>query len=406
MKESYFKSLRVLELASVLAGPAVGVFFAELGAEVVKVENLLTGGDVTRSWRLKQEAPDSDISAYFSSVNWGKRSLALDLRQPEALQIVSQLADRADIVIANYKPGDAEKLGVDYASLSARNPRLIYAHLTGYGSDNPRSGFDALIQAETGFVMLNGEPDGPGLKMPVALMDLLAAHQIKEAILVALLERQFSGQGVYLPVGLFQSGLVSLANQAAAWLVARQDPQRMGSEHPSIVPYGTVYTTSDQREIMLAIGNDRQFQLLCQVLGCPELSLDPRFLTNPERVKFRQLLHPLLQAQIQLQQRDALLASLWEVGVPAGALHTVSEALAKPEAQALLLDSPLAGSASSFGIKGLRTLAFEPPGGQVPLLPPPHLGQHSLTLLAELGLAEFASEWLARGVISGPNVIE
>jgi len=406
VKEPYFKSLRVLELASVLAGPAVGVFFAELGADVIKVENLLTGGDVTRSWRLKQEAPDSDISAYFSCVNWGKRSLALDLRQPEARTIVGQLATRADIVIANYKPGDAEKLGVDYASLSARNPGLIYAHLTGYGSDNPRSGFDALIQAETGFVMLNGEADGPGLKMPVALMDLLAAHQIKEAILVALLERQFSGQGVYLPVGLFQSGLVSLANQATAWLVAKQEPRRMGSEHPSIVPYGTVYTTSDQREIMLAIGNDRQFQLLCQVLGCPELSLDPRFLTNPERVKFRQVLHPLLQAQIQLQQRDALLASLWEVGVPAGALHTVSEALSRPEAQALLLDSPLAGAASSLEVKGLRTLAFEPPGGQVSLLPPPHLGQHSLAILAEVGLAAQAQEWQARGLLSGLDMFE
>lgn len=397
INDGFFKSLRVLELASVLAGPAVGVFFAELGAEVIKVENLLTGGDVTRSWRLKQEAPDSDISAYFSAVNWGKRSLALDLRQPEALQIVQKLAGQADILIANYKPGDAEKLGVDYARLSALNPRLIYAHLTGYGPDNPRSGFDALIQAETGFVQLNGQADGPGLKMPVALMDLLAAHQLKEALLVALLERQFSGQGGYIPVGLFQSGLVSLANQAAAWLVARQDPQRMGSEHPSIVPYGTVYTTADQREIMLAVGNDRQFQLLCQALGCLELSQDPRFATNPQRVQFRQVLHPLLQAQIKNQERDSLLTSLWAVGVPAGALHTVAEALAQPEAEALLLESP------AVAFKGLRSLAFEPPGGKCPLLPPPHLGEHSWAILAELGLGEFARDWQARGLLSGPD---
>jgi crotonobetainyl-CoA:carnitine CoA-transferase CaiB-like acyl-CoA transferase len=406
VKEPYFKSLRVLELASVLAGPAVGAFFAELGAEVIKVENLLTGGDVTRSWRLRQEAPDSDISAYFSCVNWGKRSLALDLRQPEALQIVSQLAARADIVIANYKPGDAEKLGVDYASLSALNPGLIYAHLTGYGPDNPRSGFDALIQAETGFVMLNGEANGPGLKMPVALMDLLAAHQIKEALLVALLEKQFSGQGAYLPVGLFQSGLVSLANQAASWLVAKQDPRRMGSEHPSIVPYGTVYTTADQGQIMLAIGNDRQFQQLCQFLNCPEFSVDPRFATNPERVKFRQVLHPLLQAQIERLQREELLTGLCGLGVPAGALHSVSEALALPEAQALLLESPLAAGDASGCIRGLRTLAFEPPGGKVALLPPPHLGEHSLAILTELGLAAQAHEWQARGLLSWPDMLE
>lgn len=376
MNASFFKSLKVLELASVLAGPAVGGFFAELGADVLKVENLLTGGDVTRSWRLPQETPDTDISAYFSAVNWGKHSLALDLRQPEAQEKVRALACKADIVIANYKPGDAEKLGVDYAQLSALNPTLIYAHLTGYGPDNPRSGFDALIQAETGFVHLNGEPQGPGLKMPVALMDLLAAHQMKEALLVALLERSVSGQGAYVQVGLFQSGLVSLANQATAWLVAGQEPRRMGSEHPSIVPYGTVYTTADQREVMLAVGNDRQFQQLCQFLGCPELSQDARFATNPERVKFRQVLHPLLQTQIALKTQQDLLAGLWRLGVPAGALQTVSEALAQPEAQTLLLES-------ESGLKGLRSLAFEPPGGKILLSPPPHLGEHSQQMLSE-----------------------
>jgi crotonobetainyl-CoA:carnitine CoA-transferase CaiB-like acyl-CoA transferase len=309
-----------------------------------------------------------------------------------------RLAAQTDIVIANYKPGDAEKLGVDYAALAADNPGLIYAHLTGYGPDNPRSGFDALIQAETGFVGLNGEPERPGLKMPVALIDLLAAHQLKEAILVALLERQSSGRGQLISVGLFQSGLVSLANQASAWLVAGQLPRRMGSEHPSIVPYGTVYTCADGFQLMLAVGSDVQFRALCQVLGCPEWAQDPRFASNPERVKNRALLHPLLQAQIAGRARQALLEALWQQQVPAGALHTVAEALAQPEAEPLgLIDAVT-------GLKGLRTLAFEPPGGSRPLTPPPHLGEHTEVILTELGLdpAEHA-HLLKAGVMMSPG---
>jgi crotonobetainyl-CoA:carnitine CoA-transferase CaiB-like acyl-CoA transferase len=398
---SFFKSLRVLELASVLAGPAVGAFFAELGADVIKVENLLTGGDVTRSWRLAEENRETDISAYFSAVNWGKRSLCLDLRQPEGLKLIQTLAARSDLIIANFKPGDAEKLGVDYPRLSEFNPGLIYGHLTGYGPENNRAGFDALIQAETGFVQLNGEAQGPGLKMPVALMDLLAAHQLKEAILVALLERSQTDLGAYLPVGLYQSGLVSLANQASAWLVTGTNPERMGSEHPSIVPYGTVYATADQKQVMLAVGNDRQFQQLCSVLNCPEWARDERFATNPERVKARQVLQPLLQAEIVHWERDLLLNALWSAGVPAGALNSVAEALSQPEAQPLLLSS------LRFPEKGLRTLAFVPPCGLETLLPPPHLGEHSFAILAELGIERAQSLQLqAEGMISGPDMIE
>ena len=399
MNSRFFAGLRVLELASVLAGPAVGMFLAELGAQVLKVENLLTAGDVTRCWRLAGESPDSDISAYFSCVNWGKRSLALNLKHPRGLELLRRLAAQADIVIANYKPGDAEKLGVDYAALSADNPGLIYAHLTGYGPDNPRSGFAALIQAETGFVGLNGEPERPGLKMPVALIDLLAAHQLKEAILVALLERQSSGRGQLVSVGLFQSGLVSLANQASAWLVAGQLPRRMGSEHPSIVPYGTVYTCADGLQLMLAVGSDGQFRALCRVLGCPEWAQDSRFASNPERVKHRQVLHPLLQASIECWRREVLLEALWQQQVPAGALHTVAEALAQPEAE------PLRITDAVTGLKGLRTLAFEPPGGVLKLSAPPALGAHSQSVLAELGVDSCAYAALLRdGVIFAPAV--
>ena len=401
MAHSFFTGLRVLELASVLAGPAVGMFLAELGAEVLKVENLLTAGDVTRCWRLAGESPESDISAYFSCVNWGKRSLALNLKDPRGLELLRRLAADTDIVIANYKPGDAEKLGVDYAALSADNPGLIYAHLTGYGPENPRSGFDALVQAETGFVGLNGEPDRPGLKMPVALIDLLAAHQLKEAILVALLERQLSGRGRLISVGLFQSGLVSLANQASAWLVAGQLPRRMGSEHPSIVPYGTVYTCADGLPLMLAVGSDAQFRALCRVLGCPEWAQDSRFASNPERVKHRQVLHPLLQTRIERWVRQTLLEAFWQQQVPAGALHTVAEALAQPEAETLRITDAVTG------LSGLRTLAFEPPGGSRQLNPPPHLGEHTETVLTELGIDPSACACLFKaGVMMSPGRCE
>src|SRR5690606_17028566 len=219
-----FKELIVLELASVLAGPGVGQFFAELGAEVIKVENLRTSGDVTRSWKLKDEKTD-DRSAYFCSANWGKQSIAVDLTHVTGRDIVHRLARRADIVIASYKPGDAEKLGVDYASLSALNPRLIYGEISGYGQDNPRVGYDAIIQAEAGFMSMNGEPGGPSLKMPVALVDILAGHQLKEGLLVALMERTRTGAGRRVSVSLIDAAIASLANQATIYLVSSATTQ-------------------------------------------------------------------------------------------------------------------------------------------------------------------------------------
>lgn len=371
---SIFQRLRVLELASVLAGPATGVFFAELGATVIKVENPRTAGDVTRSWKLTSEAPDHDVSAYFSSVNWGKQSLAIDLQQPQGGELVRRLADQCDVVIANYKPGDAEKLGVDAQTLRTRNPRLIYAHLTGYGAHDARAGYDAVIQAESGFIFLNGEPAGPPLKLPVALMDLLAAHQMKEAILVALLERSITGEGATLQVSLLQSALASLANQATNWLVAGQAPVPMGSEHPNIVPYGSMYPCADGAVILLAVGNDKQFARLCQALEVPELAKDARFVTNPARVLHRQVLHPILLERFQHYQRDPLLAQLQQLGVPAGAVHNIPEALAQPEAQALLL--------SADGLKGLRTFACEGVPAQS-LTPPPACGAHTVQILQD-----------------------
>ncbi|QKG58834.1 CoA transferase [Hymenobacter sp. BRD128] len=362
--------MRVLELAAVLAGPQVGQFFAELGADVLKIEP--PTGDVTRTWRTPGDAPDSSVSAYFAASNWGKASLVLDLTEPEAQAALHRLATEADVLLLSYKPGDAEKLGVGYAALSAANPRLIYAHLTGYGPASPRVGYDAVLQAETGFMHLNAaSPADPPQKMPVALIDLLAAHQLKEGILTALYQREKTGRGALLSVSLLDSALASLANQGATWLVTGHDPRPLGSGHPGIVPYGTVYRTADGQRLVLAIGTDAQFRQLCLVLMRPRWADEPRFATNPARVRHRAALEELLLVRIAELNGATLLHELARLGVPAGAVRTVGEALSQEAAQAMLLPP----QSPAFPFAGLRTVAFRssvwPVVGQ--LAPPPGL---------------------------------
>ncbi|WP_229725036.1 CaiB/BaiF CoA transferase family protein [Hymenobacter baengnokdamensis] len=348
-----FAGLRVLELASVLAGPQVGQFFAELGADVLKVEP--PTGDVTRSWRTPGDDPDSSVSAYFAAANWGKSSVVLDLTQPAAQAELLRLAAAADVLIASYKPGDAEKFGLSYAPLAAGNPRLIYAHLTGYGPASPRVGYDAVLQAETGFMHLNAaSPADPPQKMPVALIDLLAAHQLKEGILTALYQREQTGRGALIEVSLLDSALASLANQGATWLVTGHDPVPLGSGHPGIVPYGTVYRAADGQRLVLAVGTDAQFRQLCLVLMRPHWANEPRFSTNPERVRHRKALEELLLMRIAELNGVALLHELARLGVPAGAVRSVGEALSQEAAQTMLLPP----APPYFPYAGLRTVAF------------------------------------------------
>jgi crotonobetainyl-CoA:carnitine CoA-transferase CaiB-like acyl-CoA transferase len=402
--EGALSDLTVLELGSVLACPAVGVFLAELGARVIKLENTTTRGDVTRTWKLPSEDPAGDISGYFSCINWGKQSLAIDLTRPEAREILHRLAARSDVVLVNYKPGDAEKLGADYATLARINPRLVYGHITGYGLDSPRAGYDAIIQAESGFTGMNGEPDGLPVKLPVALMDLLAAHQLKEGILLALYRRERSGRGAYIDVSLMQAGIASLANQAANWLVGGRVPGRMGSDHPSIVPYGTICGTADGKEIVLAVGADRQFERLCAVLGCPALSADERFRTNHARVKHREALKDLLRPLIAAHPRDSLLARLEAEFVPAGAVNDMPAVFATPQARSMLLH----GTIDDAQITGFRTAVFHTHDDEVyrsPLPPPPHYGEHTRQILADfLGLPTPQIEILVQaGVVHCPS---
>lgn len=367
--------LLVLELASVLAGPRVGQFFAELGATVIKMENPRTQGDVTRHWRLPSEPDDDDRSSYFACCNSGKQSVAIDLTTDGGRDLLHQLAAQSDIVIASYRPGSAEALGADADTLRALNPKLLYGHITGYGPEAPRAGYDAVIQAESGFMHMNGTPDGPPVKMPVALMDLLAAHQLKEALLLGLIRRERTGEGGYFTVSLMQSAVSALANQATNWLVGGHVSQRMGSAHPNIAPYGTVYRTADDEAILLAVGTDRQFQRLCSVLGLDGLPNDERFATNAARVRHRGALDEHLTPAIARWTRDELLDALESQSVPAGAINDMRQVFEQPLAQTMTMpfnDAPT----------GLRTTAFEMDPTD-DLLPPPHYAAHTEAVLRE-----------------------
>jgi crotonobetainyl-CoA:carnitine CoA-transferase CaiB-like acyl-CoA transferase len=372
-------NLKVLELANVLAGPSVGQFFAELGAEVIKVENLKTGGDVTRTWKSAGEETD-DRSAYFCSVNWGKKSIALDLSTMEGRSIVQKLAAKSDVIIASYKPGDAEKLGVAYDQLSVINNKIIYGQITGYGPKNDRVGYDAVLQAETGFMDLNGEKDGPPTKMPVALIDVLAAHQLKEGLLLALLNRERAGKGSLVEVSLIETALSSLVNQASNWLVAKKLPTRQGSLHPNISPYGETFETEDGKFILLAIGSDRQFLDLCSVLEMDNGSLPKKFLTNQGRVEHRKALGDLMKPLFKVLKSGELMAKINSKKIPAGIIQNVSEALALPEAATILLQVGQLKGVKNF----VATVSSGDTSVEKSLLPPPHFGEHTKEILEQL----------------------
>ncbi len=371
--------LKVLELASVLAGPSVGQFFAELGAEVIKIENPKIGGDVTRLWKTPDE-PTDDRSAYFCSCNWGKKSVALDLTNKKDLEIVKKLAAKSDIVIASYKPGDAEKLGVSYQQLKANNEQLIYGQITGYGSDDERVGYDAVIQAEAGFMDLNGEKDGHATKMPVALIDVLAAHQLKEGLLLALLKRAKTNEGNFVEVSLVQTAVSSLANQATNWLVGKKLPHRQGSAHPNIAPYGDSFVTQDSKRILLAVGSDKQFAELIQILGIGHDVVGNEFAKNQQRVAHRRELNKLLTEKIMNIQSSVLIKQLRARKIPAGFIQNLKEVFELPQAVETLLNKG--------GMQGVRNYIGKNTEGwrDSGLLPPPHLGEHTEEVVREFDI--------------------
>ncbi len=350
-----FKDLKVIELASVLAGPAVGMFFAELGAKVIKVENKKTGGDVTRSWRLPKEDKNAPVSAYYCAINWNKSVLFLDLSTAEDKAQLYALVETADIVIANYKKSSAQKMGVDYESLKAYNSKLIYANLSGFGEESNRVAFDVVLQAESGFMYMNGQPNTSPTKMPVALIDVLAAHQLKEGLLVALIQRMKTGKGSYVSTSLLESAVSSLANQATNWLMGGHIPQQMGSLHPNIAPYGELFETADKKQVVLSIGSNKQFQQLCRVLKREDLAKAKAYQTNGDRVSNRQELAVELQKTIQNIGSSLLLEQSHERQVPIGLVRNMQEVFELPETQDLILREDIDGQAT----QRVKTVVFK-----------------------------------------------
>ena len=350
-KNQIFAELKVVELAAVLAGPSVGQFFAELGADVIKVENPSTGGDVTRSWKLASEDPNSKVSSYFASANWGKEHVFINLKTD--VEKIYELVKNADIVITSFKPGDATKLKVDYETLKKIKRDIIYGNISGYGEEDSRVGYDAILQAETGFMYMNGDPESLPTKMPVAIVDIVAAHQLKQGILSALYNRQKTGEGAFVQVSLFDSALATLANQGTNYLNANHIPTRTGSEHPNIVPYGKVFRTSDKRELVLAVGSDRQFKSLCEILGLNDVPDNIKFNTNANRVLNRKEIYQLLEMTILKIDYKKLMKELIEHKIPAGPVNSMQDLFELEMAQKMIL------TYDKDNLKGIRNVAFK-----------------------------------------------
>ncbi|MEN9742427.1 MAG: hypothetical protein RLZZ65_232 [Bacteroidota bacterium] len=335
-----FSKLKVLDLSTVLAGPSVGTFFAELGAKVIKIEHPING-DVTQTWRLPNEAPAPAQSAYYSSVNYNKEKRYLDFKNPEHYARLLEELVNTDIVLMNFKKGDDLKFGLDHNSLWKHKPDLIIGKISGFGADQDRVAYDLILQAETGFMSMNGTPESGPVKMPVALIDVLAAHQLKEGLLLALLNRKTEGQVV--SVSLYDAAVCSLANQAANFLMAQQVAQRIGSLHPNIAPYGEIFTTKDAKNITFAIGSQTHFEKLCRTLNLDSLIANPAFQNNVNRVQNRTELATLLSKAVQTHDATELCQQLIELGVPVAEIKSLDQVFENPAAQALILTEEVNG---------------------------------------------------------------
>jgi crotonobetainyl-CoA:carnitine CoA-transferase CaiB-like acyl-CoA transferase len=381
------EGLRVLELARILAGPWVGQLLADLGADVVKVERPGAGDD-TRGWGppFIEGVDGGDLSAaYFHSCNRGKRSIAADFETPDGQDLVRRLASHADVVIENFKVGGLKKYGLDYESLKAVNPRLVYCSITGFGQNGPyaaRAGYDFMIQGMGGIMDLTGDPEGEPQKIGVAYVDIFTGVYSVVGILAALRRRDQTGEGAHLDMSLLDVQTGVLANQAMNYLASGKSPRRMGNAHPNIVPY-QVFPVSDGH-VIVAVGNDGQFARFVAVLGRPELARDERFGTNAGRVRHRPELVPILTGLTLRTTRDALLSALEAQGVPAGPINTVADVFADPHviARGMRIDLP-APAAKGGAIPSVRSPIVLNGKPMVAGRPSPRLGEHTDEVLSD-----------------------
>lgn len=349
------KGLKVIELATVLAGPAVGMFFAELGAEVIKIENKRTGGDPTRGWKSVHEPKDDPASAYYHCVNWHKQIVFLDLGESSDRSQLSEYLRRADVLIVNFKEGDAEKFNLESSVLLDRYPSLVIGEIHGFDSED-RVAYDAVLQAESGMMSINGNPGDDPLKLPIAFIDILAAHQLKEGILLALWKREKSGKGAIVSTSLYRSALASLINQSSAYLNTSVVPSQLGSLHPNIAPYGEKVLSKDHQPILLAVGTDGQFRILCDVLGNQSLAKESKFLTNADRVKNRIDLHSELTILFNKQDASTILSKLHQAKVPAAKIRMLDEVLNDSLSKEMVLEQVEPNGKIS---KRMATVAFK-----------------------------------------------
>ncbi len=394
--------LRVLDLSRVLAGPWASQVLADLGAEVIKVERP-GDGDETRAWGppwLEGEPGGARASAYFASANRGKRSITVNVARPEGQAIVRRLAERSDVLLENYKVGVLARYGLGYEALAAANPGLVYCSITGFGQTGPyrsRPGYDFLIQAMGGLMSITGEPDGPPMKVGVAITDLLTGMYAATAVLAALAHRERSGRGQHIDLALLDVQVAMLANQAESYLVTGSAPARLGNSHPSIVPYQSF--AARDGHVVIAVGNDGQFARLCEVAGRSDLARDDRFATNASRVEHRGELVAVLAPILASRLREEWIAALEQAGVPCGPINDLAQVFEDPQVRH----------------RGLRVEAAHPIAGNVPLVAspirlsstpvrhaaPPLLGEHTREVLVEtLGMddAEVAA-LRAKGVV-------
>ncbi|KQO05178.1 CaiB/BaiF CoA transferase family protein [Sphingomonas sp. Leaf242] len=375
-KPSPLAGLKVVELARILAGPWAGQVLADLGAEVVKIES--PAGDDTRTWGPPFiDNPDGTRdAAYFHAANRGKRSVVADFTTPEGQAVVRDLIADTDVVIENFKVGGLAKYGLDYATLSAINPRLVYCSITGFGQDGPyapRAGYDFIVQGMSGIMDLTGEPDGAPQKIGVAFADIMTGLYAVIAIQAALAMRERTGRGQQIDMALLDTMTGVLANQAMNWFASGVSPTRVGNAHMNVCPYA-VFPCADGWFI-LAVGNDGQFRRFCDAMGLPEMRDDPRFATNAGRLAFTDILFAGIEAATSLVPKLELLARLEAVGVPAGPINTVAQAFDDPQVIARGMAIEVARPDGSL-VPGLRTpIRFSEAdlatGRAAPMLPRP-----------------------------------
>jgi crotonobetainyl-CoA:carnitine CoA-transferase CaiB-like acyl-CoA transferase len=394
------EGIKILDLSRVLAGPWCTQLLADLGAEVIKIERPGVGDD-TRHWGPPWFGEgERRVAAYFLSCNRGKKSAAIDFAQPDGAALVLGLAKSSDVVVENFKVGGLTKFGLDAESLCAANPRLIYASITGFGQDGPyaaRAGYDFMIQAMGGLMSITGRPDGePGggpMRVGVAVADLFTGMYTAVAILAALFRRERTGEGSHIDMALFDTQIAVLANQVSNALISGEDPPRQGNTHPNLVPYQPF--DADDRPIVIAVGNDRQFARLAEICGHSEWASDPRFATNAARIANRAEIVGLIGNAISQKPAAHWFEQLEAAGIPAGPINSVIQALADVQAQHRGLLRTIAGVpvvGSPLRLDGERADSE---------LPPPALGEHTLDVLAALGLSSRDVELLKAAKVVG-----